>query len=154
MGAIATGGVRVLNQQVVRSLGIGHEVIDRVAAREARELERRERAYRGDHPKPDVRGKVVILVDDGLATGATMKAAAAALRQQRPATIVVAVPLGAEQTCDELRAEVDDVVCARTPEPFYGVGLWYADFSQTSDAEVHELLERAARLKPAATGQA
>jgi predicted phosphoribosyltransferase len=143
MGAIATGGVRVLNPDVVDYLGIPASVIDAVAADELRELERRERAYRGDRPEPDVRGKTVILVDDGLATGSTMRAAAAALRQQTPARIVVAVPVSAPQTCDEYRMGVDEIICANTPEPFYGVGLWYEDFSQTTDEEVRELLEKA-----------
>jgi predicted phosphoribosyltransferase len=143
MGAISTGGVRVLNQDVVDYLGIPASVIDAVAADELRELERRERAYRGDRPEPDVRGKTVILVDDGLATGSTMRAAAAALRQRKPARIVVAVPVSAPQTCDEYRMGVDEIICAKTPEPFYGVGLWYEDFSQTTDEEVHDLLEKA-----------
>ena len=143
MGAIATGGVRVLNPDVVDYLGIPASVIDAVAADELRELDRRERAYRGDRPEPDVRGKTVILVDDGLATGSTMRAAAAALRQQGPDRIVVAVPVSAPQTCDEYRMGVDEIICVKTPEPFYGVGLWYADFSQTTDEEVRELLERA-----------
>jgi predicted phosphoribosyltransferase len=144
MGAIATGGVRVLNEDVVRHLRVPGEVIDAVAMEEQRELERRERAYRGDRPAPDVKGKIVILVDDGLATGSTMRAAAAALRQQQPARIVVAVPVSAPQTCDEYRMGVDEIVCAVTPEPFQAVGLWYEDFSQTSDEEVRELLARAA----------
>ena len=143
MGAIATGGVRVLNEDVVDNLRIPGEVIDAVAADELRELERRERAYRGDRPAPDVRGKTVILVDDGLATGSTMRAAAAALRQQQPARIVVAVPVSAPQTCDEYKMGVDEIICAVTPEPFQAVGLWYEDFSQTTDEEVRELLERA-----------
>ncbi len=143
MGALATGGVRVLNDEVVRALDISDDVIETVTAREARELARRERVYRGDRPAPDVRGKVVILVDDGLATGSTMRAAVAALRQQGPARVVVAVPVGAPQTCAEFRAEADEIVCARTPEPFHAVGLWYADFSQTTDEEVHELLDQA-----------
>src|SRR5213075_2257836 len=145
MGAIATGGVRVLNDDVVDYLRIPGAVIDAVAADELRELERRERAYRGDRPEPDVRGKTVILVDDGLATGSTMRAAAAALRQQDPAKIVVAVPVAAEATCEEFREEVDEVICAITPEPFYAVGIWYEDFSQTTDEEVRDLLARAAR---------
>src|SRR5215217_1533133 len=144
MGAIATGGVRVLNKEVVRYLNIPGEVIDAVAAEEQRELERRERLYRGDRPAPDVRGKTVILVDDGLATGSTMRAAAVALRRQRPARIVVAVPVSAPQTCDEYRMGVDEIVCAVTPEPFHAVGQWYADFSKTNDEEVRELLARAA----------
>jgi len=143
MGAIATGGVRVLNQDVVRPLQVPDEIIEAVAQQELRELERRERIYRDDRPAPDVRGRTVILVDDGLATGSTMRAAVAALRQQRPARIIVAVRVGATETCAGFRAEADEVVCARTPEPFYAVGLWYGDFSQTTDDEVRELLERA-----------
>src|SRR5437868_11188902 len=142
MGAISTGGVRVLNDDVVDYLRIPGEVIDAVAAGELKELERRERAYRGDRPEPDVRGKTVILIDDGLATGSTMRAAAAALRQQNPARIVVAVPVSAPQTCDEYRMGVDEIICAKTQEPFFGVGQWYRDFSQTTDEEVRELLER------------
>lgn len=145
MGAIASGGVRVLNEEVVEALGIPEQVIDEVAARELQELERRECAYRGNRPMPDVRGRVVILIDDGLATGSTMRAAAAALRQQGPARIVVAIPVAAAQTCDELRAEVDEVICVSTPAPFYAVGVWYENFVQTTDAEVRELLERAAQ---------
>jgi putative phosphoribosyl transferase len=143
MGAIATGGVRVLNADVLRMLDIPPEVVDAVAARELRELERRERAYRDDRPPPDVRGKTVILIDDGLATGATMRAAVAALRAQGPARIVVAVPVGSPDTCADLGREVNEIICAETPEPFYGVGWWYERFDQTTDAEVHELLERA-----------
>ena len=143
MGAIATGGVRVLNDDVVDYLRIPGEVIDAVAADELRELERRERAYRGDRPEPDVRGKTIILVDDGLATGSTMRAAASALRRQDPARIVVAVPVSAAQTCDEYRMGVDEIICASTPEPFMGVGQWYRDFSQTTDEEVRELLAKA-----------
>ena len=143
MGAIATGGVRVLNPDVLRMLDIPPEVVDAVAARERRELERREHAYRDDRPPPDVRGKTVILIDDGLATGATMRAAVAALRAQGPARIVVVVPVGSPDTCAELDREVDEIICAETPEPFYGVGWWYEHFDQTTDAEVHELLARA-----------
>ena len=143
MGAIATGGVSVLNDDVINYLRIPGEVIDAVAADELRELERRERAYRGDRPEPDVRGKTIILVDDGLATGSTMRAAASALRQQNPARIVVAVPVSAPQTCNEYRMGVDEIICASTPEPFMGVGQWYRDFSQTTDEEVRELLARA-----------
>jgi predicted phosphoribosyltransferase len=142
MGAIASGGIRVINDGVVRSLRIPNAKIDEAAAREQRELERRERAYRGDRPPPTVRGRTVILVDDGLATGSTMRAAVQALRQQAPRRIVVAVPVAAPDTCEEFRAKVDEVVCAATPEPFLAVGAWYDDFSQTSDEEVHELLER------------
>lgn len=143
MGAIASGGVRVLNEDVVRYLRIPKSVIDSVAALELEELERREREYRGNRPEPDVRGKPVILIDDGLATGSTMRAAAEALRQQQPARIVVAVPVSAPQTCDEYRMGVDEIVCAVTPEPFYGVGQWYVDFSQTTDQEVRQLLAKA-----------
>ena len=143
MGAIATGGVRFVNDDVVNYLKIPDEVIDAVAAHELKELKRRERAYRGDRPEPDVHGKTVILVDDGLATGSTMRAAAASLRQQEPARIVVAVPVSAVQTCDEYRMGVDEIICASTPEPFMGVGQWYLDFSQTTDEEVRELLTKA-----------
>jgi len=143
MGAIATGGVTVLNSEVVDALRIPDDVIDRVAAQEQRELERRERLYRDDRPAPNVRGKTVILVDDGLATGATMYAAAAALRELGPDRIVVAVPTAAPETCDAFRDAVDEIVCAITPDPFYAVGLWYEDFSQTSDDEVRDLLARA-----------
>jgi predicted phosphoribosyltransferase len=142
MGAIATGGVRVLNDDVVSYLDIPADVIDAVAEIELAELERRERAYRGDRPEPEVQGKTVILIDDGLATGSTMRAAVKALRQQDPARIVVAVPVSASQTCDEYRMGVDEIVCAQTPEPFMGVGMWYRDFSQTTDEEVREILAR------------
>jgi putative phosphoribosyl transferase len=155
MGAIASGGVRVVNRDVVRYLNVPEEVIDAVAMEERQELERRERAYRGGRPAPDVVGRTVILVDDGLATGSTMRAAATALRRQSPARIVIAVPVAAPQTCDEFRAEVDDIVCAVTPEPFQAVGLWYQDFSQTTDEEVRDLLERATpgRQRAASLGQ-
>jgi predicted phosphoribosyltransferase len=145
MGAIASGGLRVLNQDVIRMLGVPGRVIDEVARREARELERREIAYRGDRPEPEIRGRTVILVDDGLATGSSMRAAAQALKQRAPARLVVAVPVAARETCDSFRDEVDEVVCVITPEPFYAVGLWYDDFSQTTDAEVRELLRRSER---------
>ena len=153
MGAIATGGVRVVNDSVVRALGLPDHVIESVAALEQRELERRERDYRGGRPAPDVRGRTVILVDDGLATGSTMRAAIAALRQRGAARIVVAVPVGAPDTCAEFQDEADEAVCARTPEPFYAVGMWYDDFSQTSDEEVRDLLRGAAE-DGARTGQA
>jgi putative phosphoribosyl transferase len=143
MGAISTGGVRVLNEDTIDYLRIPTRVIDAVAANELRELSRREHAYRGLRPEPDVRGKTVILVDDGLATGSTMRAGAAALRQQNPARIVVAVPVSSLQTCDQYRMGVDEIICAKTPEPFYGVGMWYEDFSQTTDEEVRELLAKA-----------
>jgi putative phosphoribosyl transferase len=145
MGAIASGGVLVIEPSVVEDLSIPMEVVLDVAAREEQERLRREREYRGDRPGPDVRGRTVILVDDGLATGSTMRAAVAALRKLQPAKIVVAVPVAVRSTCEELAEEVDEVVCARTPEPFYGVGEWYADFSQTTDEEVRDLLARAER---------
>jgi len=142
MGAIASGGVRVLNEEAVQGLGIPRDVIDAVAEREALELARREREYRGDRGMPDVRGKAVIVVDDGLATGATMLAAVKALRRMGPKEIIVAVPAGAPQTCHALRDEADEVVCGIEPEPFTAVGAWYDDFSQTSDEEVRGLLRR------------
>ncbi len=153
MGAISTGGVRVINPDLVDYLHIPARVVDSVVERELRELERRERAYRGGRPEPDVTGKTVILVDDGLATGSTMRAAAEALRQQNPAKIVVAVPVSAPQTCDEYRMGVDEIICAMTPEPFWGVGRWYQDFSQTADEEVRELLEKARELVSAQAGE-
>jgi putative phosphoribosyl transferase len=145
MGAIASGGVRVLNHEVVEYLGIPPGVIEAAAEVEQRELNRREQAYRGSRPPATVRGRIVILVDDGLATGSTMRAAVTALRSQEPAKLVVAVPVSAPSTCAEFKAEVDQIICASTPEPFYGVGQWYEDFSQTSDDEVRSLLEQAAK---------
>jgi putative phosphoribosyl transferase len=143
MGAIAAGGVLVLDQDLMRRLGISEAELERTVAEEAQELQRREAAYRGERPPPDVAGKTVILVDDGLATGATMRAAALAVRRLGPAKVVVAVPVAAAETCDEFRDDVDEIVCAVTPAPFYSVGLWYDDFSQTTDDEVRELLARA-----------
>jgi putative phosphoribosyl transferase len=143
MGAIASGGVRVVNEEVVSQLRIPDEVLDQVAVEEERELERRESAYRGDRPAPDVQGRIVILVDDGLATGTTMRAALVALRKQRPARIVIAVPVGAADTCADLRTLADELVCLEEPEPFHAVGIWYGDFAQTTDEEVHDLLQRA-----------
>jgi len=143
MGAIASGGVRVVNEDVVRRLGIPAVWLDETAEREAAELARREAAYRGDRPAPEVRGKTVILIDDGLATGSSMRAAVAALRRLGPGRVVVAVPVGAAETCAEFRDEADDAVCAEEPEPFYAVGSWYEDFTQTTDDEVRELLARA-----------
>jgi putative phosphoribosyl transferase len=151
MGAIASGSVRVLNKNVVQSLRLSDQTIEAVAAAEQRTLVRRERVYRGDRPRLAVRDQTIILVDDGLATGATMRAAVVALRQQQPRRIVVAVPVAALETCDEFRAEVDDIVCAITPPLFYAVGLWYQDFSQTSDEEVRALLEHAAQPTTAST---
>ena len=144
MGAIASGGVRALNRSVIEQLNISQSAIDAAATREGEELQRRERLYRGGKPSPDIAGRTVILVDDGLATGATMKAAVVALRQQNPAKIVVAVPIAPAETCDELQRLADEVVCAVTPELFWAVGQWYEDFDQTTDAEVTELIRRAA----------
>ena len=143
-GAVATGDARVLNAEVVRRIGIDDETIESLSAEARREVERRERLYRGDRPPPDVREKTAILVDDGLATGATMRAAVAALREQHPSRIVVAVPTGSPETCQELAAEADSVVAVTTPEPFLAVGFWYEDFSQTTDDEVRALLAEAA----------
>ena len=144
MGAIASGGVRVLNHDVLSYIRIPDEEIDRVAANELRELERRERLYRGARPRLEVRDLIVIVVDDGLATGSTMRAAVKALRQKGPKQIVVAAPVGARETCDSFKDEVDVVcVCALTPEPFQAVGLWYVNFEQTTDDEVRHLLTRA-----------
>jgi len=144
MGAIASGGTRVLNEDLVRTAGIPDEVIDSVAVEEERELERRERDYRGGQPPIDVQGRTVILVDDGLATGSSMRVAALALKNKKPSQIVIAVPVAAPATCAEFESEVDQVICAVTPEPFLAVGQWYRDFSQTSDEEVRDLLRRAA----------
>jgi putative phosphoribosyl transferase len=146
MGAIASGGVRVLNEEVFRDYPVPMHLVDAIAERELLEVERREKSYRGSRPHPDVRNKTVIVVDDGLATGSTMRAAVRALREMNPRAVVVAVPVAARQTCDEFRAEVDDILCLRTPEPFQAVGLWYQNFDQTSDEEVHELLDRALSL--------
>ena len=140
MGAIATGGVRLLNHDVIDALGIPMNVIDAVAAREQQELARREQTYRGGRGPIALTNKTVILVDDGLATGATMRAAVMAARQQQPARVIVAVPVGATSTCADLAAEADDVVCVRTPDPFVAVGLWYRDFTPTTDHEVRSLL--------------
>jgi predicted phosphoribosyltransferase len=150
IGAISSGGIRVLNNEAIVGLGIPDEVIDKVSAEEEIELGRREQEYRGNRPPPDVRGRTVILVDDGLATGSSMRAAIQALRKSQPARIVVAVPVGSPEVCAEFETEADDAVCAVTPEPFYAVGLWYGDFSQTTDEEVRELLERAAAERKAA----
>jgi predicted phosphoribosyltransferase len=140
MGAIATGGVRQVNRDVVDALGIPGHVIDAVAEREQRELDRREHAYRGNRAPVLLTGRTVILVDDGLATGSTMRAAVMAARQQQPARVIVAVPVGAASTCADLAGEADGVVCLRTPEPFVAVGLWYRDFTPTTDHEVRTLL--------------
>jgi putative phosphoribosyl transferase len=144
MGAIASGGVRILSEDVVQALSIPERVIATVAAAEEQELDRRERIYREGRPFPEVRSRTVILVDDGLATGSTMRAAAAALRAQGAGRLVAAVPVAPRETCDALRNLVDEVICAVTPEPFLAVGEWYEDFTQTSDADVRDLLRRAA----------
>lgn len=145
LGALAAGGLMYLNQQLIHRLGISQKQIDQVVKSEEQELERREHAYRDDLPFPDLDGLTVLLVDDGLATGATMRAAVEALRQREPKVIIVAVPVAAADTCAEVGAVVEEIICAETPEPFHGVGMWYDDFSQTSDSEVHELLARARR---------
>lgn len=143
-GAIGSGGVRVLNSMLIREWGITEETINAIASLEQRELERRERIYRGTRPPPEVRGQTVILIDDGVATGATMLVAAKALRREDPGKTVIAVPVAAPDTCEKLRLYVDEIVCAATPEPFYAVSRWYQDFSETTDDEVRDLLERAA----------
>lgn len=153
IGAIASGGVSVIDEALTRRLGISADDVARVVERERAELERRERQYRGDRPSmPDVAGATVLLVDDGLATGSTMRAAVTALRAEHAREVVVAVPIGAPDTCDMLRGVADAVVCAVTPEPFHAVGLWYEDFEQTSDREVRDLLQRAARELPVDSG--
>ena len=144
MGAIATGGIRVMNPEA-RHFGIPDSTIEAIAARETQELARREQLYRGDRPPLPIENRVVVLVDDGLATGSTMRAAAAAVRQRKPKRIVVAVPVAARETCADFRTEVDEVVCAATPEPFRAVGVWYENFEQTGDEEVHALLEASRR---------
>jgi predicted phosphoribosyltransferase len=144
MGAIASGGVRVLNEEVVRRLGITPHMIDAVAAEQQRELERREREYRREREPANVTGRVAILVDDGLATGASMRAAVQALRKRNPSRIIVAVPVGAAETCEKFESEVDEVVCGKRPEDLGAVGAWYEDFTQTTDEEVGELLDRTA----------
>jgi putative phosphoribosyl transferase len=147
MGAIASGGVRVLNEDVLYVIPDAQAIVEMVTATERAELERRERNYRDERPPPDVRGKTVILVDDGLATGATMRAAAAALRQQGTAKIIIAVPVGAPSTCHEIRNAADDVICLISPGSFIGVGQYYEDFSQTTDEEVRDLLVQAQNPK-------
>jgi putative phosphoribosyl transferase len=142
MGAIASGGARFLNQDLIRQLSLSDEIIGHIVAREQRELERRERTYRGQRPALDVRGHTVIIVDDGLATGSSMRAAIAALREKRPTKLIVAVPVGAGMTCSELEELADEVICLEKPENFSAVGLWYRDFSQVTDEEVNNLLER------------
>jgi putative phosphoribosyl transferase len=144
MGAIASGGIRVIDPEIVYALGISEPEIALVAQREEQELARREELYRGNRAPPEIAGKAVILVDDGLATGSSMRAAASAVRAMRPARVVVAVPTAPAETCQALRREVDEVVCSVMPEPFQAVGLWYEDFSETSDDEIRRLLSASA----------
>lgn len=141
MGAIASGGVQVLNRDLMRVAHVSEDQLQQVIASERAELERRERLYRGDRPFPDLRDKTVILVDDGLATGASVRAAIAALRKKAPKRIVVAVPVAAAEICDAFRDVADEIICLETPESFRAVGMWYDDFTQTTDEEVHALLE-------------
>jgi putative phosphoribosyl transferase len=143
MGAIASGGVYLLNRAVVELENISEQTLREVARRELKEIERRNQLYRGDRPLPIIKDRTVIMVDDGLATGSTMHAAVRVLRRQSPKRLVVAVPVGAEQTCGQFRDEVDEIVCAETPRPFMAVGLWYEDFSQTTDEQVRDLLHKA-----------
>lgn len=151
MGAIASGGVRVLNGDVIRYASIPDHVVDAVARTEQQELERREKSYRGIRPPIDVAGKTVFVVDDGLATGSTMRAAVMALRNMNAHEVIVAVPVAAKETCLEFRTIADDIICLRTPSPFQAVGLWYDDFAQTTDDEVHALLDRASKTIGAAS---
>ena len=146
MGAIATGGLRILHEGIIRELGISEQTIETVSEQEQRELERRDRIYRGDRPSPPIEGRTVIVVDDGLATGSTMKAAVQALRQRSPARLIVAVPTAPVGTCEELKDIADEVICEVTPDPFFAVGGSYADFSQTSDDEVRALIDDASRI--------
>lgn len=145
MGAIASGGIRVLNDEVVKYLSISSETIEAATLKQEMELSRREEEYRGSRPMSNLRGQTVILVDDGLATGSSMKAVAEAVKQHEPKKIVVAVPVAAPATCEEFKTLVDEVICAETPEPFHAVGQWYQDFSQTTAEEVRDLLDRSAR---------
>ncbi len=144
MGAVASGGVRIVNEEVVRMYRVPDSSIDDVARRELLELERRERAYRGARSIPELSNRTVILVDDGIATGTTMRAAVMALRRYKPAHITIAVPTGPSDTCEEFRKDADEVICATTPEPFWAVGIWYEDFTQTPDQDVQRLLDEAA----------
>ena len=148
MGAIGSGGVRVMNERVLRAAGVPAEAIEEVIGEEERELERRERSLRGERPPPEVEGRTIVLVDDGIATGSTMRAAIAALQARGAGKVVVAVPVAASDTCAELAEDVDEVVCAATPDPVRAISIWYEDFEQTTDAEVRELVERAARRHP------
>jgi putative phosphoribosyl transferase len=151
MGAVASGGVRVLNDEVLKQLGIPPSVVDHVAAVEQLEIERRERSYREGRPAPTLEGKTVILIDDGLATGSTMRAAAHGVRLQRPARTVIAVPVAAGMTCEVLRDDADEIVCLATPSQFFAVGQWYRNFEQTTDDEVRDLLTRAGAARSRAS---
>jgi len=153
MGAIASGGLRVLNSDVIEALGITPAEVESVAARELREVERQQKAFRGDKPLPDLLGRTIVVVDDGLATGSTMRAAVGALRQSNPASIIVAAPVAAAETVCRLRQEADRVVCLSAPYDFHAVSMWYEDFSQTSDEEVRNLLESAAQAAFAPSAQ-
>jgi putative phosphoribosyl transferase len=145
IGALASGGIRILNEALIKDLRLSQKIIEQITTREQRELERREALYRAGRAAIPVRGRTIVLTDDGLATGASMKAASKAVRAKGPHRLIVAVPVAARQTCDELRDDVDEVICAETPEPFMAVGSWYEDFRQTTDEEVRLLLEKAAR---------
>jgi predicted phosphoribosyltransferase len=145
IGAIASGGIRVLNEDIIRALAVPEEVVNLVARQELQELERREQLYRGDRPALEVRDRTVIVIDDGLATGASMRAAVTGLRALHPARIVIAVPTAAPETCDAFKFEVDEIVCTITPQPFEGVGRWYEDFTQITDEQVRTFLEEATR---------
>lgn len=148
IGALASGGVRILNEDIVSALGLDEETIDRIAAREEQVLQQREKLYRGTRPPPQVQARVLILIDDGLATGATMRAAIAALKRQSPARLVVAVPVAPIDTCETIREEIDELVCLMTPVFFHGVSAWYDDFSQTTDEEVRSLLAKSPSHPP------
>lgn len=152
MGAVASGGARVINEQIVRSLQIPSKVIQEVMESEQAELERREQSYRDGFPEADVRGLTAILVDDGLATGASMQAAAVSLKERGPAHIIIAVPVAPADACQRLSREVDEVVCAYLPEPFYGVGIWYQNFTQLDDEDVRTTLKMAERTLPIYSG--
>lgn len=155
MGAIASGGTRVLHESVIHSLGISEQTLDTATQRERHELERRQYTYRGDRPEPTIQGRCVILVDDGLATGSTMRAAAQAMGQHHPSRVVVAVPVAPNDTLMRLQSEVDEVICPAAPEPFFGVGQWYQHFEQVTDEEVSEVLSRAwARAAASRPGEA
>ncbi|RMF25328.1 MAG: phosphoribosyltransferase [Cyanobacteria bacterium J083] len=149
MGAIATGGIMLLNENLVRSLRISPQAIQEVVIKEQKELKRRDQLYRGDRPAPDLTGRTVIIVDDGIATGSTLKAAIAAIKQQKPEKIIVAVPVAPPDVCQELKNEVDEVVCLLTPEWLYSISLWYDDFSPTTDEEVRRLLAETMEEKTA-----